>query len=310
MMNEETKQQATVRSFRVTDDVLAKFKVIQEEMGLTQDSALKLLVDAYEMEQAKNAIPDRETEIANFQAKAGELVAAFLHSLQLNQDAETRIRAEFALQLQTKDTAIAEYQDQLKTARDVQKDLKEQLAEQTAKASTVDKLTAEITEERAKAAETVEDLKGQIRDKDEINAMLAGKLTDAEQRAASVGTLTEERDYLKEELTTALTKITAREREYEMQTERAAFAAEKARNEAVEAVKAEKGQIIDELREKLAESQIEAERRIHELDTAKAAEIRELEAEISKLRIENARKDAENARLTADLAAVRSAESE
>lgn len=300
MMIEETKQQATVRSFRVTDDVLAKFKVIQEEMGLTQDSALKLLVDAYEMEQAKNAIPDRETEIANFQTKAGELVEAFLHSLQLNQDAEARIRAEVAIQMQTKDAAIAEYQDQLKAARDNMKDLREQLAEQTAKAATVDELNGKLVEEKTKAAEAAEDLKGQIRDKDEINTMLTGKLKEAEKRAESVGALTEERDYLKEELATALTKITAREREHEMQAERATYAAEKARNEAVEAVKAEKGRVIEELREKLSVSQIEAERRIHDLDAAKAAEIRELEAKISALSVENARIGAELERLKAD----------
>ena len=302
-MTEENKQQAAVRSFRVTDEVLAKFKEFQDATGLTQDSALRELVNVYEMTQAKTTIPDRETEIANFQAKAGELVTAYLHSLQLNEDAEVRIRAEFALQLQTKDTAIADYQEQLKTARDNMKDIREQLAEQTAKAATVDKLTAELAEERAKAVETAEDLKGQIRDKDEINAMLAGKLKEAEKRAESVGALTEERDYLKEELTTALTKITEREREYEIQTERAAHAAEKAQNQAVEAVKAERGQIIDNLRQELSTVQIEAERRIHDLDTAKAAEIRELEAKIATLQIEMARKDAEVARLTADLAA-------
>lgn len=307
-MTEEIKQQAAVRSFRVTDEVLAKFKELQETMGLTQDSALRELVNVYEMTQAKTTIPDRETEIANFQAKAGELVAAYLHSLQLNEDAEVRIRAEFALQLQTKDTAIADYQEQVKDLKDNVKGLREELAEQTAKAATADELTGKLAEERVKAAEAAEDLKGQIRDKESLVSILTTQLAETEKRAESVGALTEERDYLKEELTAALTKITAREREYEMQTERAAYAAEKAQNSAVEAVKAAKDQVIEDLRQKLAEAEIRAEKRIHELDTAKAAEIRKLEAEISKLQVNLARKDAENARLTADLADVQKAE--
>ena len=81
-MSEDIKrEQPSVRSFRVTDDVMTRFREIQEDLKLTQDGALKMLVDAYELENAKNAIPDRETEISNFQTKASELVEAFILSL-------------------------------------------------------------------------------------------------------------------------------------------------------------------------------------------------------------------------------------
>ena len=299
-MTEEMKQQTSVRSFRVTDNVMTRFKEIQEEMGLTQDSALKMLVDGYEMEQAKNAIPDRETEIANFQAKAGELVTAFLHSLQLNQDAEARIRAEFALQLQTKDTAIADYQEQVKDLKAGAKELEEKLADLTAKADTVDELRVKLVNEEVKAEQAEENFKKQIADKDSIISMLTVKLDDAEKRAGSVDGLIQERDRLTSELSVSQTTLKEREREFEMQTERAAYAAEKARNEAVEAVKDAKEQIIDDLRQTLSDAKIEAEKRIHELDATRAAEIRELEAKISTLQIENARKDAELARLKGD----------
>lgn len=299
-MTEEMKQQTSVRSFRVTDNVMTRFKEIQEEMGLTQDSALKMLVDGYEMEQAKNAIPDRETEIANFQAKAGELVTAFLHSLQLNQDAEARIRAEFALQLQTKDTAIADYQEQVKDLKVGAKELEEKLADLTAKAATVDDLRVKLVNEEVKAEQAEENFKKQIADKDSIISMLTVKLDDAEKRAGSVDGLIQERNRLTSELSVSQTTLKEREREFEMQTERAAYVAEKARNEAVEAVRSAKEQIIDELRQTLSDAKIEAEKRIHELDATRAAEIRELEAKISTLQIENARKDAELARLKGD----------
>lgn len=135
-MVEEIKQQNPVRSLRISDDVMGKFKVIQDELHLTHDTALKMLIDGYELEMAKNAIPDRETEISNFQMKASELVEAFIHSLQLNQDAEARVRSSFELQLQTKDKTISglyEKVEALKTENEAQRsevaEAKEKLSE-------------------------------------------------------------------------------------------------------------------------------------------------------------------------------------
>lgn len=138
-MAEESKQQANVRSFRITDDVMSRFKEIQEAAHMTQDSALKMLVEVYELENAKNAIPERGTEIANFQLKANELVEAFLYSLQLNQDAEARARAEVSEQLKSKDRTILDLQKELDALKENTEHIRhahEQLKETAASAST------------------------------------------------------------------------------------------------------------------------------------------------------------------------------
>lgn len=248
-MTEEVKRTAAnVRSFRVTDDVMARFKDIQDEMGLTHDGALKMLVDAYELDQAKNAIPDRETEISNFQMKANELVEAFIYSLQLNQDAEARIRAEIALQMQSKDEAIANYQEQLKTAQNSLNELlglEQQLLDtQIAKAG-VEREFAAFKEAQELLVKQHEK---QLSDKDSIVSMLTDKLSTAERKAAGFDELQKGRDELLAELQeerqrskdaqNALNeKIKDLQHKHELDLERALRAAEKGREEAVREIK-------------------------------------------------------------------------
>lgn len=248
---------------------------------------------AHEFGQAREVLPAQATDIDDFRTRLDGILAAYMHNLEINANTEQRIRGELSAALGSKDKTIVTLQEREGKLKD-EIEMARGLIEAGTREIEALRAQTEIAEEAAQKTEAA------LKDKDEINTMLTGKLAEAEKRAESVGALTEERDYLKEELTTALTKLTAREREYEMQTERTAHAAEKARNQAVEAVKAEKGQVIEELRERLSTSQIEAEKRIHELATAKAAEIRELEAKISALQIENARKDAEMERLKAE----------
>lgn len=254
-MAEEKREQASVRSFRITNDVMGRFKELQDEMNLTQDGALKMLVDAYELEQAKNAIPDRETEISNFQAKANELVDAFLHSLQLNQDAEARIRSEVAMQLESKDKIIVDLQKQLDGTRDLL----------TASESAAMDLqnTMEIVEKAAReAAENEKKALAALKDKEEINAMLAGKLKDAEQKAADYPEMQKKLDAVNNELNNALQTIRDNQKDAEIAAERAAadkeralVAAEKAHQEElqklydkIEALRDERSDLKDEIR--------------------------------------------------------------
>lgn len=113
-MKETKKDPALVRSFRVSDEVNTRFKEFAETIGATTDIALKTLIDSYEMESAKHAIPNRETEITSFQANASALIGAYLNSLQLNENAESRIYANFVTSIERKDAMISELQDKLK----------------------------------------------------------------------------------------------------------------------------------------------------------------------------------------------------
>ncbi len=279
-MVDERKEQSSVRSFRVTDSVMGRFKELQDEMGLTQDGALKMLVEAYELEKAKNAIPDRETEIANFQTKASELVAAFLHSLQLNQDAEERIRSEVALQLQSKDRAIEDYQGQLKEAKEKIADLmacKDALKAAEEEASTLRiSLSAKDFEIRTIQQQHA----GQISDKDNIITMLQKDLVGAQEKAESFDLLKAQRETLADNLRSTQDDLRAAQeahkdlqRDFELQAERAARAAEKAQEKAVAAI-----------REEMQQIQLNHERELREIERSHDEERRTLEQENSRLR--------------------------
>lgn len=271
-MTENKKEQPTVRSFRVTDDVMTRFKEIQSEMNLTQDTALKMLVDAYELEQAKNAIPDRETEISNFQAKANELVDAFLHSLQLNQDAETRIRAEVALQLESKDKVIADLQKQLEGTRDLLTASETSALEAQNMIDTLDKTVKETRESESKALAA-------LKDKEEINSMLAGKLKDAEQKVADYPEMQKKLDVVNNELNNALQTIRDNQKDAEIASERAAADKERALAVTEKAHQEELQKLyekIDQVREERAD--------LKDALSSEKQENRELRAELEALK--------------------------
>lgn len=298
------KNTANVRSFRVTDDVMSRFKDIQDEMGLTHDGALKMLVDAYELDQAKNAIPDRETEINNFQTKVNELVEAFIFSLQLNQDAEARIRAEIALQMQTKDKSIAHYQEQLKMAQNSLNEyagIEQQLLDtQIAKAG---------VEREFAAFKEAQDLVSnqhtkQLADKESIVSMLTDKLSAAEQKADGYDELREKykesievQKSLKQEMSNMQRDfeisseraqnefnqiIKDLQHEHELNIERTLRASEKAQEEAIREIKDKCSEEIKKAQNSLLEATKEAQKTERE----QAHEIRNLEHKISELQQE------------------------
>lgn len=278
-MTEEIKQPTTVRSFRVTDEVMAQFKGIQEEMGLTQDGALKMLVQAYELEAAKNAIPDRETEIANFQAKAGELVAAFLHSLQLNQDAEVRVRAEVDLQMQNKDKTIATLHDKLDELKvenaKIAVQVEEALAEN--KSLSEDLATARNGENEARKA---------LLDKERIIAMQEKQLGGWEITKADLEEANKSLETAQEDLQTVRAEISA-------QKERADVA-ERSAQELRDKIRKLSADHDHHLQ--IARKEAEAERRQAVLEAREEAQTK-IEGYIAKLEA----KDEEIARLRAEL---------
>lgn len=284
-MNDESKRdQSAVRSFRVTDGTMERFQSIREEMGLTQESALAMLVSTYEMEKAKEMIPDRETEIANFQTKARELVDAFLFSLQLNQDAEVRIREEFARQLEAKDRTISDYQEQvrqLKTEKAALGDVETRAKELQAELNTT---MEQARQDRMDFEERLADKSRALKDADARLAML-------EIKADGYDDLKADRDSLADQMRDANQTIKDLQKDHGAEMERAAREAEKAQDTAVAAARAEGEAKAAELRDKLQQAQIDgakalqdAEKQAHEADKIAAAEIRKLEQEIARLR--------------------------
>lgn len=290
-MSEETKkeQQSSVRSFRVTGDVMERFNSIKEELKLSQDGTLGLLVGAYEMEQAKKVLPSRETEIANFQMKARELVEAYLFSLQLNADAEDRVRADVALKIESLEKTIATFQAQVEQERAKVALLEGEKAGLEASITELDQLRFELSKAMEEQAELKTLHEKQLADKENIICMLQDKLSVSEEMVSDYARMKEAQNTLSADLKATQEALYKQQRDHELQIERASRAGEKALDTAVAAEKAESAEKIDQLKNQLQQAQIDTERRLRESEKESADEIRKLEQEIRGVEQENTR---------------------
>ncbi|MGN1026595.1 MAG: hypothetical protein ACI4P4_09340 [Faecousia sp.] len=283
-MNGEMKKEqvSAVRSFRVTDDVMMRFNAIKEELKLNQDGALAQLINVYELEQAKSVFPDRKTEIANFQTKAQELVNAYLTSLQLNADAELRVRSEVALTIERMEKTIAAYQETVAREQEKTAALEREVAQAEASAAEHAQLRVELGKAMRMLEETKSRYERQLRDKEDISAMLHTRLEEAEEKAAAYEDLMRSRDTLSNELRAAQEAQNRLQRDFKLQATENAYAAERAKEEAVAAVKAEAANRIDLLKEQLQEARLKAEQDLRKSDNEKNAEILKLEHDFRK----------------------------
>ena len=285
------KERSRERSLRITDDVMAKFNTIKQEMKWTQDTALGMLINAYELEQAKEIIPDREAEIKNFQAKVQELVSAFAHSLQLNMDAEDRVRAEFKTRLDIKERSIADYQRQLAEEQEKSGALAETQAKLAEAQDTVEDLKAELEALTKEIADLGSQTQKQLTDKDSIITMLSEKLTIAEKKAEGFDGLMERLDAVQDDLKSAQAAMKEQLHAHEVAMERAARAAERAQEQAVSSAKEDAHKEIKTVQDELLEAIKELRKAeqdhaqaIQQIEKDHRSEVKSLEQENTKLR--------------------------
>lgn len=158
-MSEELK----IKSFRISEDTTDKFRSICADFD-NQNTALSALISAYEIQNAKAVLSTRQTELEDYDVHLQALQRAFLQSLELNSNAEERIRNEFARQLDTKDKTIADYQTRIDELEGLLKATKEKCDNDTKTASdklsealrdvteankSIDKLTSELQSAKA-----------------------------------------------------------------------------------------------------------------------------------------------------------------
>ena len=303
-MAEELKntQEPKTRSFRVTDDVLEGLKKVQSEMGLTQDKALQMLVNLYEIEGAKSSVPDRQTEIDQFQMHASALIQQFLNSVQLEQDAGERARADFAVQLKTMGEKITDLQKKLddsNTSRDSYKELYSKANEKLAAAE----------KNRDDAIELKDKAEATIKDKEAIINSIAAELAEYKQKAsdydalekeladANAATLDAKRDteLLERKFEDARQRaeqdLKDAKRDVQEALNQAKYQAEREKADAVSSAEAKGREQINALNEKLHKQELAAQSAVN--DAVKKAEAASNEQIQQLIR--------ENGRLTAEL---------
>lgn len=118
-------------SFRLEPDAVQNFREIANQNGVKHHEMFTGLINNFKMSKAKDNIPDRAKEIEIFQSTMNKAINMFMNSLEINQNAEERIRDSLALELNTKDKTISDLQEFKENAKITLKQNKELLADIT-----------------------------------------------------------------------------------------------------------------------------------------------------------------------------------
>lgn len=227
-----------VRSFRADNETYDKFKQLAEDEFGNQGQCLSSLINLYETEKSKVILTNRGLEIESFQDYLNKISGLFLTSLQLNQDAEGRIREEFIRQLESKDNTIVDLQARvagLKTSNESNeeyaKDLKEQNNELLLKVSSLEKTLDKQNKDYAVALADKDSLNRALTDscnerKIEIET-LKTTINDTAQQLNNLNAIEAENKSLVAEINKLKNDIEKQKEAAELEKEKALLAAER-----------------------------------------------------------------------------------
>lgn len=114
-----------VLTIRADEEIKTRFKSLAESLG-NQGTALESLLNAYEMQTAKDVLTERKTDIEDFDTHLQAISSAFLHSLEITENTTERVRAEFQSRLESKDLTISDLQERIRQAEQAEQTSREQ----------------------------------------------------------------------------------------------------------------------------------------------------------------------------------------
>lgn len=162
-------------NFRVNEDTADAFRKFCADHGISQAQGFDHLLEMAKLEQEKNAMPERKTEIEDFECNINKLLAAYRHSLEINANAEQRVQERFTADISRRDRELNELKaeiDKLKTEKEA--------AEAAATSAAEAKKAAEKNEKIA--TDQAEALKKSADDQERIIAMLNANLAEKEEK--------------------------------------------------------------------------------------------------------------------------------
>ena len=162
-------------NFRIDQADADTFRKFCDENGMSQAQGFAHLLQVFELDRAKNITPSRATEIEEFERNVKAITAAYLNSLEINNNAEARIREEYDTALASRDKTIMDLQEK----NEKLKIDKEEAEQAVADAS----LTAiQATKEATDAKDRAEMTERLLEEKEKTVATLAAKVADAEEK--------------------------------------------------------------------------------------------------------------------------------
>lgn len=265
-------------SFRLNADDTEKFKAFCEESEMTAAQGFSVLLEVMELDRAGRALPARKTEIEHFEQLTKSMVSAFLHSLELNENAEHRMREQFSAQLESQNRTISDYQVQISHLQ-----LKLEEAVNFAESyrndlqitqDSIDELSRLRFQAEQNYAALKEEKEKQLSDKENIIAMLTDKLMTAEQKAAGYNELEAQNATLTANLSIAEQTIKDNAKDAKIEQERALNALEREKDKEQRALQDRYAVQISDLQQALLDSERKANEQIRTLDK-EISELRE-----------------------------------
>lgn len=287
------------RSIRIDEDTFSKFKEIASENFANQNECLNELVKVYELDQGKKLLPDRKAEIENFEACLVQIQNAFIHSLEMNHNAELRVRGEFESQLEEKDLKLQSEVDKSTSYFEELKSLKEAFGKIKAENENLDLKNKGLNESLKVCREEMDSnekkyQKEMLEKQDVINALkqtnkrdqadiesLKAQIEANKNKVAEFEKLQEENNSLKVEKQNLESQVSSLkeshkkelqnlEKQYELDKKQAVLEKQEALNNKIEEYREDNSNLKDRVRE------LEKE-----LDNKKL-ELQEIEAKLSK----------------------------
>jgi len=171
MDEKEKREPVKPTSVRLSDAVQEKFRKLCSELDLNQDNTLNTLISAYEMQVMRDYLPARAVEIESFQMHLESLSAAFKVSLQLNQEAEERVKLNFNQQLISNQKTIESLQAEVEKQKESSKYYQDVSRQSSEKAQSTGEELKRLKGELEKAEELLREYK-------EKSATLSQMLTE------------------------------------------------------------------------------------------------------------------------------------
>ena len=188
-----------VRSIRADEATLETFKQISEQFP-SQAEALKQLVNLYELDAARAAIPGSADMLEAFQGHLDGIQKAFLYALELKQNAETVAKEAVAEKLNTKDRTIADLQQREEAYK---AEIERMRGEMASKAEAEANISERVqnTENALRRAESA------LSDKEDIIAMQKQQISTLEAQTAELEDMRSRMGTLQEELQSTRAEI-------------------------------------------------------------------------------------------------------
>ena len=179
----ENSSELKVKSFRADDETFEKFKGLAAEEFGNQGQCLAALINLYEIEKSKLVLGDRKIEVETFQTHLNRLGELFLASMQLNQDAEIRVRGDFERLLVSKDKIISDLQtkvaEQSSAAQRLEESANQTRHDYYALSDKNRELEKQVAQQETEFAST-------LTDKDNLNKVL---ISSSEERKEEIDSL-------------------------------------------------------------------------------------------------------------------------